>query len=173
MQIEVESLSGAGEPFAHTYAPGELELEDERARLAGEAVVAGRASRKGEEVRLRGTLSAAVEAPCDRCLRHVALPLESEFDVTYVPRGAEAAKGEETELGEEDLLASVYEGGHVDVDELVREQVLLALPTRLRCGDDCKGLCPSCGADLNVEACGCEQQQVDPRWAALADLKRE
>ena len=67
---------------------------------------------------------------------------------------------------------STYDGDRIDLDEIVREQILLALPTRQLCAEDCKGLCPSCGANLNEKACGCEQQQTDPRWSALEALKR-
>lgn len=173
MRIEVERLTEAGQAFAHTYGPGDLDVGDERVRLAGPARVEGRASRKGEEVNVRGTLRADLVAPCDRCLRPVALPVEAEFDLDYLPREAESRAGEETELLREDLDASVYEGEHLDVDDLVREQLLLALPTRLRCGEECRGLCPTCGADLNTETCACAEKEVDPRWAALAGWKQE
>lgn len=171
MHIEVERLDEAGESFAHTYAPGALALNDERANLIAATSVAGTASRKGEQVRVSGKLTGTAEVGCDRCLRPVALPLAIEFDVQYIP--AEIARGvaENIELLDEDLNASVYDDGAVDIDELVREQVLLTLPLRILCQEDCKGLCPTCGADLNTETCGCEQREIDPRWAALADLK--
>lgn len=171
MRIEVEKLSGAGEPFAHTYAEGGLSLDESRARLRGPAVVEGRASRKGEEVNLKGRIRAEVELACDRCLTGVTAPLEVEFEESFVPSAAEAREGEERELGRDDLRVSAYEGDAVDVDELVREQVLLALPTRFVCREDCKGLCATCGADLNSESCDCPQGEVDPRWAALGKLK--
>lgn len=174
MRIEVENLTPGGEPFEHTYAEGELSLGDEEdARLLGDATVAGRASRKGEEINLRGEIRATVEAACDRCLRPVTLPLELEFRESLMPFGAETVSKEETVLQSADLHYSVYEGDEIDVDELVREQVLLALPIRLVCRDDCKGLCPSCGADLNAGPCSCPREEVDPRWAALAALKNE
>ena len=173
MRIDVERLTEAGKPFEHTYAPGELSLGDDSLRLASAVEVAGEVSRKGEQVRLGGKASTVVEAPCDRCLRPVALPVEILFDLRYVPAERGGADEEAAELTEEDLNFSVYEGDAIDVDELVREQVLLALPTRLLCSDECKGLCPVCGADLNKETCACEQKEVDPRWAALAALKQE
>ncbi len=173
MRIEVEELTEAGQAFAHTYAPGELSLEDEYVHLAEGAAVEGRASRKNEEVRLRGKIRARVEATCDRCLRSLAVPIEVDFDTIYVPLASEAGMTENVELQAEDLRSTVYEGDAVEVDELVREQILLALPTRLLCDEECKGLCPRCGADLNSQACSCEQHEVDPRWAGLAALKKE
>ncbi|MET0648703.1 MAG: DUF177 domain-containing protein [Pyrinomonadaceae bacterium] len=171
MQIEVENLTAAASPFAHTYRAEEVELEEEGARLLSDVAVEGSATRKGEQVRLRGTLRTEVELLCDRCAAPESAPLAVEFDTSFIPQEVEAVKAENVELQAEDLILSAYEGGAVDLDELVREQILLALPSRHLCGEDCKGLCQRCGADLNRNQCSCEQGEVDPRWAALADLK--
>lgn len=168
MRIEVESLTEKAEPFSHAYAPEEVELEDEGARLVAPAEVAGGATRKGEEVRLRGSIRTEVELLCDRCLAPSRAPLEVEFDTRFIPQSAAAGAGENVELLAEDLGLSAYEGDAVDLDELVREQILLALPSRRLHSEDCKGLCPKCGADLNAGHCPCERGETDPRWAALA-----
>lgn len=173
MKIKVEHLTPEGEPFARTYGPGEPALEEENARLTGETHVSGLARLAGEEVKIAGRVGANVEANCDLCLRPFALPLEIEFDTTFISTEQEMQRAENVELQGDDLEVSVYEGEEVDVDDLVREQILLALPTRLRCREDCKGLCPVCAADLNAAPCGCETREVDPRWAALASLKGE
>ncbi len=173
MRIEVEKLTGPGEEFAHAYAEGELLLYEDAARLRGGTTVSGRASRKGDEVRLSGRIRAEVEVACDRCLRPVVLPLELEFKESFTPLSAEPGRGEETVLQAADLNFSVYEGDSVDVDDLVREQVLLALPARAVCTEQCQGLCPECGADLNAETCSCPGDETDPRWAGLAELKKD
>ncbi len=173
MRIEVENLTAAGEPFSHTYGAGEVDLSEEVARVAGETAVTGRASKKGEEVRLRGSIRTTVEVACARCLAPQAAPLEVEFDTSFIPQSAAAGETENVELQAEHLSLDAYEGDAIDLDELVREQVVLALPTRHLCREDCKGLCPTCGADLNAEACACGQSEVDPRWAALADWKNK
>lgn len=172
MRIEVDQLKEASTSFAKVYAPAELQLEDDFMRLASEAKVEGRASKKREEVRLLGKLDASVEVPCDRCTAPVNVPVNADFDVTYLPAEALTVEAEATELQEDDLNFAAYEGGSIDIDELAREQILLALPTRQLCREDCKGLCPTCGADLNTHTCRCEQQEIDPRWAALAALKK-
>jgi uncharacterized protein len=173
MRIEVENLTGEGEAFAHTYAPGELALDGEQASLGTEARVGGRASRSGEEVRVRGKIEAGVQVACDRCLAPVNVPLEVEFETAFIPREKAAAAEENVELHADDLVLDAFEGDAIDLDELVREQILLALPTRHLCREDCQGLCPDCGADLNAGHCGCQQTETDPRWAALADWKKE
>jgi uncharacterized protein len=171
MRIEVENLKERAEPFSHSYAHGEVELEDEGARLVSDAEVEGSASRKGEEVRVRGKIVTEVELLCDRCASPARAPLEVEFDARFIPRMVAASDAENVELLADDLGLAAYEGDSVDVDELVREQILLALPSRNLCREDCKGLCPKCGSDLNAGACSCEQGETDPRWAALADWK--
>src|SRR5215207_6361109 len=171
MRIEVENLTAAAQPFAHTYRPEEVELEEEGARLVADAAVEGGATRKGEQVRLRGEIKTEVELLCDRCAAPERAPLAVEFDTSFIPQEVEAVKAENVELAAEDLLLSSYEGDAVDLDELVREQIVLALPSRRLCREDCKGLCQKCGANLNAGQCSCEQGEADPRWAALADLK--
>jgi len=173
MRIEVENLKEKAEPFSHSYAPEEVELEDEGARLVAPAEVEGSASLKGEEVRVRGAIKTEVELLCDRCAAPSRSPLEVEFDARFVPQSSAAAESDNVELLAEDLGLAAYEGDAVDLDELVREQILLALPSRNLCREDCKGLCPKCGADLNAGDCSCERGETDPRWAALADLKKE
>ena len=173
MRIAVEALTEAGEPFAHAYAPGELDLEDEHVRLQDETVVKGRASRRDEQVEVSGQINGKLEADCDLCLAPVLIPVEVEFTVSYIPKALIVEPSEDREIPADDPDFSVYEGDAIDVDELVREQLLLAQPSRFRCSEDCKGLCPHCGADLNRETCACGANEIDPRWAALAGLKQD
>jgi uncharacterized protein len=167
MRIEVDKLDEAGEPFSHRYAPDALDLGDNRAQSTGEAVIEGRASRKRERVRLQGKVRAALEINCDRCLKGVPYILEEKFDVAYAPADSETEKHE---LQAEDLETDVFEGEFIEIDNVAREQILLHLPARILCKEDCKGLCPVCGADLNETDCGCEQKTIDPRWEALKGM---
>ena len=169
MRIELDRLQEAGDKFAHVYEPEELVLDEEHARLTEPPEITGRVSRSGHEVRVRGKINARAEVDCDRCLKSVTVPVETEFDVTYVPE-EDYRESEAAELKEDDLSLSVFDGATIDVDELVREQLLLALPTRALCTEECKGLCPVCGADRNADTCDCETKEVDPRWAALKSV---
>ena len=172
MRLELDKLEETGGAFAHAYGSQELSLEEENLRLTEAPVVSGgRATRHGHQVRLRGTIKARAEIDCDRCLTPIAVPVETDFDVTYVPATEYAAEEEVAELQEEDLSLSVFEGEAIDIDELVREQVLLALPTRALCREDCAGLCPVCGVNKNNKTCHCESKEIDPRWQALKDLR--
>jgi len=169
MRIEVENLTAEGKPFEQTYAPGELALEDEFAALVSDVRAWGRASRKSDEVRVQGSLQTSVELRCDRCLGPAPMPVNVDFVANFVRAGDPVA--EAGELHDEDLEVSVYDGHSVDLDELVREQILLALPARRLCRDDCRGLCPACAKNLNTESCDCARHETDPRWAALAEIK--
>ena len=167
MRIELDKLEAASNSFAHVYEPEEIILDEEYARLIKQPEITGRASRKGSEVRLRGKITASAEIDCSRCLKAVVIPVETEFDVTYIP-AEEYEESAPAELQEDDLSLAVFDGEAIDVDELVREQLLLALPARALCREECKGLCPVCGADKNTDSsCACEQKDIDPRWAGL------
>ncbi len=171
MRIEVDKIAKTGGDFTYTYAPAELALNDEAARLTSAPEIRARVKRHGERIDLRGHISARVEVDCDRCLKIVDVPVETNFAAAYVPAILTADLDKEAELHDEDLDVAVLDGDAIDVDELVREQVLLALPLHALCADDCKGLCPACGTNKNINAaCGCEQKEIDPRWAALKNF---
>jgi uncharacterized protein len=171
MKIEIEGLTEGGKEFERVYSPEELPLEDEFARLASRVRVSGRASRKRGEVEVRGSLDTSVELPCDRCAAPAVFPVNVDFKAELGFADANAGLPEATELQDADMDFSTVEGDAVDLDEIVREQILLALPARHLCGEDCKGLCVTCGANLNERDCGCGHKEIDPRWSALAALK--
>jgi uncharacterized protein len=169
MRLELESLDNQGE-FAHVYQPNELSLEESDVRLIEPAEVRGRARRKGEQVELAGSLSAKVETLCARCLKPVTVPIATEFTERFV-RAVSWRSEEQHELAREDLDLAVFEGQSIDLDQLVREEILLTTPTQVLCSEDCRGLCPTCGVDLNVKTCDCHSRQVDLRWEKLKDLR--
>ncbi|GAC1446408.1 MAG: DUF177 domain-containing protein [Pyrinomonadaceae bacterium] len=172
MKIEVEKLPEAGASFIRDYASGDLALEDERARLSEPLHAVFHARRKRNECEIEGVMQGKLKAECDRCLGAAQFPVDAKFQVTYTPSDAHADT-EAHELHAEDLTRVIYENGVIDLDELAREQVLLELPTRILCREDCKGLCPACGANLNEGACNCPTKDVDSRWSALAALKKK
>jgi uncharacterized protein len=168
MRIELSHLADANE-FAHAYAPGELVIEDERLRLLRLPTVSGQIHRAGRRLKVHGRLAAQVQVECDRCLKFVALPVDSKFKLEYVtPEDYQAQHA--VELKEDDLDFAVFDGEVIDLDELVAEELLLAVPAHVLCKDNCKGICPVCGEDRNQLDCGCETAEIDPRWAGLKKL---
>jgi uncharacterized protein len=168
MEIQVAQISeDEGLDIRHLYPAGEPVLGED-ARLIGQTEIDLQATRAGEKVELVGSLRATVSFECDRCLKPLSTPIEQSFDLLYLPP---LGAGEEHELHDDDLDIAFYQGQAIDVDDLVREQVELALPMARLCSENCLGLCPECGANLNDGACSCATEQIDPRWAALKDFK--
>jgi len=126
-------------------------------------------SRSGVEIFVHGRISTQAIGHCARCLESYSFDIASNFSFVLVPKSPIAAA--ENELNEEDLDLSFYEGDEVDFSPLVLEQIVLALPTRPLCTENCQGLCPQCGINRNDETCACVADQGDPRLAVLRNLK--
>jgi uncharacterized protein len=138
--------------------------------------------RVDRRVLLRARAQAALKAPCGRCLVSVPVQVPLDFRMTFVPkdqyaappsRGEDDAERSETGASFEptSLDEETYSGKEIDLDPVVREQLILALPHYPVCRDSCKGLCPVCGANLNEKECGCDRKVPDPRWAGLEKFR--
>lgn len=127
---------------------------------------------EGGVVRVTGEIEATASAECDRCLKPLELALVGTFDQRYVHEAAPSGVDvDETELDPSELDIEELPSGVLDVREVAREQVALLAPMHVLCSESCAGLCPTCGGDLNVTSCGCESEQIDPRWEALKRLQ--
>ncbi len=116
-----------------------------------------------------GSIRAAGKLVCVRCLEPVPWQAEEEFSLEYRRRDAHPSE-EEVALEDGELDVAFLTQEVLDLSQLAAEQVLLALPMRIVCDDECAGLCPQCGANRNVAgSCRCEPE-VDPRWEALRDV---
>jgi uncharacterized protein len=124
--------------------------------------------RAGSELFFQGHIHGEFVGHCGRCLDNYTAPLDKDFSIVLVPKPAAPADGE---LADEDLDLSFYEGDAIDLSPLVREQIILVLPTRPLCEEECRGLCPQCGSNLNVQTCACTTSRGDPRLAVLKNLK--
>src|SRR6476620_2891621 len=169
MRIELENLEGSKGDFAHVYQPDELNPVDERVNLIAPAAVNGKIRLAGNEVFVNGHVETRAQVECDRCLQPVKTPVNTDFALE-VMNGSEYESGGAAELTEAEMSVSVFDGEAIDVHEIVKEQIVLAVPTRMLCREDCKGICPQCGKDRNMGECNCVTNDIDPRWAALKDL---
>jgi len=169
MRIELENLDGSKGDFAHLYQPGDLNPVDERITLIEAAAVNGKIRLNSNQVFVNGHLDTRAQVECDRCLQLIEIPVNVDFELEYIT-GSDYRSSSAAELTEEELSVSVFDGEVIDVDEIVKEQILLAVPTRMLCREDCKGLCPECGSDRNTGDCTCVTNDIDPRWAALKNL---
>jgi uncharacterized protein len=123
-----------------------------------------------QDIRLRAEIRGRFELQCARCLDPVEHVIEEQLDLLFRPLGADAGASEHA-ISTSDTEIGYYRDGGLVLEDVLREQVLLSLPARTLCQQDCKGICSGCGRNLNTEACTCDTVPSDPRWAALSDLR--
>ena len=170
MIIDVSKIEDSTFPFEITVQPGELELDVANYRLTVPAVAKGEITRHIGSISVAGKITGETEIDCTRCLRPVNTPLLIEFEVDYLTEG-ELSSQENVELQPGDLDTDELEDYQLDLTQLAREQILLNIPEQFYCTPDCKGLCEKCGGNLNLVDCNCKDEEIDPRWEALKNLK--
>jgi uncharacterized protein len=178
MEFKISELEREPVNFDLTLPSGAIDFGDEAEQASGLST-SGRAEIIHEhrgpkeivpDIRLKGRYSGRFQVPCARCIEPVEIPLTAEFDLIFRPVGVDGGAPErsitasETEIG-------YYQGDSLLLEDVLREQVLLALPVRTLCKPDCKGLCPHCGANRNTQPCPCDEDVTDPRWEALTTLR--
>jgi len=156
--------------FARTFQPSEVGAEGDPYTVVTPVNLAFEILKDKDRFRLVGDVQTILELGCSRCVEAFQLPVASHFDLRYWPM-TEAAGESEAELAEGDLETSYYTDDQIDLNELMREQFYLALPMKPLCRENCRGLCPQCGTNLNAGGCSCTPAWEDPRLAALKALK--
>lgn len=185
MRVNIDEIKGPGLRRSWEIPGEDVDriVADDRAgyRARGPAHLDAHLEKIERRVRVNARGKVELTVPCGRCLAPVSSVLPVDFELTLVPKDeyddaphaekdgntGRVAGSFEPEEAEED----VYNGKVIDLDPLFREQLLLALPGYPVCREDCKGLCPVCGANLNDRECGCDRHVPDPRWAGLKDVK--
>jgi len=170
MIVDLLSLTDEPLPFEFKIASGDIDLETEGVRIIGDIDVVGELSKSAAKTDVKGSINAPVEVDCTRCLTPISRELDIVFDVDFVDKEL-FPDNKETHLESADLDTDVIEGNELDLSQVVREQILLNIPEQVLCRDDCRGICPTCGKDLNEGDCNCGEKEIDPRWAALKDFK--
>jgi uncharacterized protein len=135
-----------------------------------------RAIRFDDMIEVKGQIDTIVRLPCGRCLKEYETPLKSRFDLTYVRRIPGTQEDEDEEQEEVEIRAAemgliYFEGEEINLQNGIQEQVILAFPIKALCRENCKGLCSSCGNDLNRGDCGCDRPPSNGKFAALKNLK--
>ena len=125
-----------------------------------------------DTIEVHGRLGTRLRLTCARCLTEFEQDLDRELHCTYAPRPPERRdpKAGDVELSADDVGLIFFEGRTIDTAEAVREEILAAIPYRALCREDCRGLCPHCGTDLNTGRCACVKKAADPRLAVLTRL---
>ena len=133
-----------------------------------------RALRFTDRVEVEGDVQTAVRLDCGRCLKAFETSLESHFALTYTTRIEEVemlTEQDEVELRPEQISRIYFEGEKIDLQAAIQEQVVMAFPIRALCSENCRGLCPQCGADQNDGSCSCYRQAIDSKFIALKNFR--
>ncbi|MBZ5681199.1 MAG: DUF177 domain-containing protein [Acidobacteriia bacterium] len=178
MFLDIKELELHPIEFKEEFQPDVIDLGDE-ARQRSPVKATGRAELVEEhhgkhkiikDIRLRGQLSAGFELSCARCLEPVAQDVKRDFELLYRPLGTDAGR-DELSVTDAEAEIGYYQGEGLLLEDVLREQVLLALPLKVTCREDCRGLCPHCGTNLNEQRCSCTAAIDDPRWSALKQIR--
>ncbi len=178
MLIEIRDLELHPVDFDEEFRPGMIDLAVDFRQIAplrtkGRAQLVQEQHGKHQsinDIRLAGKLATKLETACARCLEPVPVDIKRDFDLLYRPLGSDAGRDELSVTAAEAEI-SYYQGEGLLLEDALREQVLLAVPLKAICRQDCKGLCPHCGVNLNVEQCSCEMTAEDARWAGLKEIR--
>jgi uncharacterized protein len=174
MLLDVGRIRAPLERYEKVYAPGAFggAEEDDDFRVVAPVSLSFDIVKDKQTFRLAGGVTTTLELPCSRCLELFTCPVAAQFDLRYQPHAPETSEGER-QIEEDDLTTAFYENDTIDLGQLMREQFYLALPMKPLCREDCRGLCPICGTNLNRGTCGCKPVWEDPRLAVLRKLKAE
>lgn len=180
MFIKIKDLELRKIEFAESFAPGVIDLGEDieqkgdlrssgRAELVEETREAGQVVK---DIRVVGSFIAEFGVRCARCLEPLSNSLAESFDLLYRPQGIDA-RDEDASIGPSETEIGYYQGEGLHLEEVLKEQILLALPAKQICSPECKGLCPHCGCNLNLETCHCAVTIADPRWGALEEIRKK
>lgn len=172
MFIGVKELERGKLTFREEFAPGTIDFRTREFRQAAPLTVQLTAELEGREIHIEGQLATRLELICGRCLEPVVQEMAPSFDLLFRPL-ATIAREDELPLTQEEAEVGFYSGEGLFLADVVAEQVHLALPMKVVCRAECRGLCPQCGANLNRERCRCVQRAADPRLAPLAHWAEE
>ena len=173
--VHIPKIPPEGLDIDAVLDPGQVHLEGERSFELQEGRLRVHVE-KGEEnsVQVKGRLIARLGLECGRCLEPFSYAIDQGVDLFYLPRHKEAQAEEQdadVQLSDHQMVVVFYDNDRIDLGEMVREQFFLQIPMRRLCREDCKGLCPDCGKNRNLEKCECAPQgKSDPRLAPLGKL---
>jgi uncharacterized protein len=170
--VDLRTVTGPELRLDRVFTAADLGPAPEDYRIQGDVRFDGTLYKQEPRYRLAGRVQATLEVNCARCLEPFVLPIDTEVDLTYVPHPTEVGD-EEIELKDEDLTTAHYRHHVLDLGDMLREQFYLALPMRVLCREDCRGLCPQCGTNRNHDTCACDVRWEDPRLAGLRALMKK
>ncbi len=170
MLIDLRKIEDSAVDFDFLVEPADVDLEIRYSNLKHPAEFKGRVTKDGWVAHVEGKSNVLVERRCDRCFSKVDAEYDVDFECAYV-KSTSLNEEKETKLEIMGLEYSVIDGDTLDLTEVFSEQLLTEMPDRFVCAADCEGLCPECGRRKDSDECDCGEKGIDPRWAALKNLK--
>ncbi len=174
MFLSIKEMEVRKVRFDETFPPGEIDFSGEDVRQSSPLHTQGVAellANTDGEVRIQGRLKVTMESECDRCLGQAEFPLDTPFDLFYRPIGV-LNSADEVAIDEGEAEMGFYEGAGMELEDILREQIMLLLPMQRVCSTECKGICPVCGKNRNESACDCREEPVNDRWSALRKISQ-
>lgn len=173
MRIATKDLGEWVYPFYFEATPEELELPQDETRFSHPVVVDGSLSAAGGKWVVQARVATRATYECSRCLTIFEEEIVGDMAVLY-EKSAGAPPDEADALAVSgDIVLLPLDAGEIDISDRVEEAIVLAIPMKPLCREDCRGLCPKCGIDLNQDRCNCTAEEVDTRWVALRKLIKE
>ena len=139
-------------------------------KVDGPVRINGRVTKEADNFRVKGNVEFGLVTNCTRCGAETAKSFKGDFDLMFI-EGKPENLSAELELSSEDADNLYFDGPDLDLNPVFKQEVAVLVPVQILCRKDCKGLCGSCGADLNEGECTCEKDEGDPRLAVLRNLK--
>jgi len=166
VQINVSQLLKAPIGSTRDYeVSGIVDIEGRNITVQGEV----RLTRTDRGILAKGALHTDIELTCSRCLSLFNSPLTLNIEEEYFPT-TDILTGAPLALPDEPGSFTIDEHNILDLTEAIRQYAILSTPMKPLCQEDCAGLCPTCGANLNQAPCSCPPKPTDPRWAELSKL---
>jgi uncharacterized protein len=172
MFLDIKELAVRKARISKIYPAGTIDFHTRDFRQLEPLTVGATAELVDGQIRIAGHLQTRIELVCSRCLEPVNEEINRDFDLFYRPV-VSIAREEEVHLKQDDTEVGFFQGSGLFLADVLAEQVNLAIPMKVICRSDCRGLCPQCGANLNSEDCRCEIHTSDPRLAPLARVKQD
>jgi uncharacterized protein len=170
MLLDLSRLRTGAEHIERRFEPGELARTGDDFHAISPINLTVDVRKDGQKIRLAGRVVGAVEIECSRCLEPFTISVDAKVDTLFLPSSANTGEAEQ-QVEEDDLGVAYYKDDQIDLGEVIREQLYLAMPMKPLCREDCLGLCPVCGGNKNRETCACQPQWVDPRLEPLRKLR--
>jgi uncharacterized protein len=171
--VDLKDLAQEKLTFAASFEPGAVDFGTDNIQQIGMLEWSASAERAGDEIRITGSLNTSLQLSCSRCLEPAQVPIAKGFDLFFRQRDEDMFdEDEEIELTEAETRTAFFSGTRLAITDILREQILLALPMKELCTIDCKGLCPRCGTNLNIGKCNCPKDDFSPHMETLLEIKR-